>query len=206
MPIELEERITHGCLEVLAQKSIAVNIGTKSNLILKDIELLREVNKRYLNVAFTITTPRDDLSKKIEPYAPKSSDRFKAMGVLSAVGIKVGITLMPMLPYITDSADDLVELIKMAKRYGAQYIVPSFGVSLKEKQREYLFEQLGKYSDKVRAQYMKSYSKTRAAKIRNYNKIREIFINECIKHGISTKAPLYQTKVMNEQLSHFGKL
>jgi DNA repair photolyase len=205
MPIELKERITYGCLKVLAENGIAVNITTKSNLLLKDVELLREVNKRYLNVAFTITTPKDDISKMIEPYAPLSSERFKAMGILSTLGITVGITLMPLLPYITDKPDDLTEFIKMAKNYGAEYIWPSFGVSLKEGQREYFFHELGKHSQKIKAQYVKSFSKSRQASIRNYKKVKEIFYNECAKQNISTKAPLYQQKVMREQISYFGK-
>ena len=88
---EKDYKLTRGCLKVISDYNYPVHITTKSNLILRDVDILTEINKIYACVAMTVTTTNDDLSSIIEPGAPKSSERLKAVGVLSSLGINTCI-------------------------------------------------------------------------------------------------------------------
>lgn len=103
MPIEKELKMSRQALEIILKWQLPVHIITKSNLVLRNIDLLSELQKVYVAVSFTILTTDDQLALKIEPVAPKVSDRFQGMSILASAGILTGITLMPVLPYLTDS-------------------------------------------------------------------------------------------------------
>ena len=109
-PNELKYEQTRGALKLIFKYGYGVSIDTKSDLILRDIDLLKEINsKNNVIVKFTITTPKDELSKKIEPHVCVSSKRFEAIKKLSDNGIFVGIMMNPVLPFITDSENDIKE-------------------------------------------------------------------------------------------------
>ncbi|THB65999.1 MAG: radical SAM protein, partial [Spirochaetaceae bacterium] len=122
MPIEKERKLTQGALQIIAKAKFPVHVITKSDLILRDIEILKAINQVYAAVSFTITTADDELSKKIEPGAPVSSRRFAAIKMLTESGITSGVTMMPILPYINDDEENIRRLINMAADVGAKYI------------------------------------------------------------------------------------
>ena len=102
-PLEKENQITRQALKLISKYNFGVSIDTKSNLILRDIDLLKEINsKNNVIIKFTITTPNDELSKIIEPNVCISSKRLKAIKELSDNGIFAGIMMNPVLPFITD--------------------------------------------------------------------------------------------------------
>src|SRR5512136_395368 len=103
MPLEAERRLTRQALEVIAEFRFPVHVITKSDLVLRDMDLLKEISRVYAAVTFTITTYDDGLSKMLEPGAPVSSRRLAAMQTLSAAGILTGVALMPVLPFIEDT-------------------------------------------------------------------------------------------------------
>ena len=96
MPIERQYQLTRRALEVIAQHQFPVHMITKSDLVLRDLDLLREINQIYASVSFTITAADDELAKKVEPGAPPSSARFAAMRTLADAGIHTGIIVMPV--------------------------------------------------------------------------------------------------------------
>ena len=104
MPLEAEVRLTRRALEVIAGSGFPVHVITKSDLVVRDIDLLEEISRRnYAAVTFTVTTAEDALSKRLEPGAPVSSRRLRALQTLHRRGILVGVTLMPVLPFIEDT-------------------------------------------------------------------------------------------------------
>src|SRR5512136_875013 len=103
MPLEATVNLTRRALEVIAEFRFPVHIITKSALVLRDLDLLKEIGRLYAAVTFTITTYDDGLSKMLEPGAPVSSRRLAAMQTLSAAGILTGVALMPVLPFIEDT-------------------------------------------------------------------------------------------------------
>ena len=122
-PYTLSEKkylLTRKCLEVISNYNYPIHITTKSNLILRDIDILEEINKTYASVAMTVTTTDDIIARKVEPFAPSSTDRFKALGILSAIVICTSITMMPILPFIEDTEENIVDIVKKADYYGVK--------------------------------------------------------------------------------------
>ena len=113
-PLEKEYEQTRGALKLISKYGFGVSIDTKSDLILRDIDLLKEINsKNNVIIKFTITTPNDELSKIIEPNVCISSKRLQAIKILSDNGIFTGIMMNPMLPFITDKEEDIKKFIEL---------------------------------------------------------------------------------------------
>ena len=157
MPLEADLNLTRQALEVLAQFRYPVHITTKSDLVLKDLDLLCQINQVRALVCFTITTADDELGKKVEPYAPLVSRRFEAARVLAAHGIQVGITMMPILPFIEDSEENIAQIVTRAHECGVTYILPWFGMSIRTGQREYFYGQLEVLFPGLRERYERQF-------------------------------------------------
>ncbi len=202
-PVEKKYKLTQGALKVIADNRFPVNITTKSNLILRDLDILEQISKVDAIVGFTVTTWDDALASKIEPFTPKPSERYKAMGILSLLGIRTGIVLMPILPFIEDNKQNIIEIIKRANDAGAQFIYPSFGMTLRDRQRAYYYNMLDKNFPGLKEKYMKRYGDRYSCGINNYQSIKDTFYENCNKYNISTDMPSYKNKVNSIQLSFF---
>lgn len=208
-PYEAKEELTKGALKLLSKYSFGVSIDTKSDLILRDLDLLKEINaKNNVIIKFTITTPHDYLSQIIEPNVCVSSKRFQAIKTLIDNGIFTGIMMNPVLPFITDNEDDIKELVKLAHESGAKFIHTYMGMTLRENQRDYYFAKLDKYFPNLKQQYIKYYGLKYNCKAPNCKKLYKIFTDECKKYGIlyNMKDIIKQYKKeinINEQLTLF---
>ncbi len=122
-PIERKARITRTLLEVFARRQgYRLGIVTKSILIERDLDLLREIAARnILTVHITITTPDTQLARKLEPRAPRPDLRFAVVKQLRAAGIRTGILCCPLLPGITDSELALDAMARLAAEAGASF-------------------------------------------------------------------------------------
>lgn len=198
---EKKYMLTRKSLEIVEKYKYPIHITTKSNLILRDVDILQEVNKIYASVAITITASDDDLAEKIEPFASSSSDRFKALGILSTLGICTSITMMPILPFIEDNEKNIRQIVEKAGFYGVKYIVPWLGMSLRDRQRIYYYEKLDEYFPGVKDKYIKRFNDRYRCTVRNINKLSEILKEECYRQGIALKMPMYEEKVAKIQLS-----
>ncbi len=201
MPIEAQHRLTRGALEIIAAAKFPVHIITKSDLVLRDLDILQEIGKVYAAVSFTITSADDALSKKMEPGAPVSSRRFSALKTLSECGMTAGVTMMPILPFIEDSDENIRALVRMAGEAGAKYIIPSFGLTLRDRQRAYYYNKLDQLFPGVREKYQRRYGERYWAESPRAQRLGEIFNEECARLGIATKMPFYQPE--GEQLKLF---
>ncbi|HAE59998.1 MAG TPA: radical SAM protein [Anaerolineae bacterium] len=201
MPIEAERQLTRGALQIISAAKFPVHIITKSDLVLRDLDILKEISRVYAAVSFTITSADDALSKKLEPGAPVSSRRFAALKTLSANGITAGVTMMPVLPFIEDSDENIRALLQMAGEAGASYIIPGFGLTLRDRQREYFYAKLERLFPGLREQYQRRYGERYSAESPRAARLGQIFKEECARLGIATKMPFYQPE--NEQLPLF---
>ena len=192
MPIEKELELTRRALEIIKKHQFPVHVLTKSTLVLRDIDLLKEISKVYAAISITITTADDKLASVIEPQAPKSSERFAAIKTLSDQGLYVGILLMPMLPFINDTEDNIREIVNKAKEAGAKYIFPWMGVTLRDRQRAYYFNQLDKSFPGIRDIYIKNFGDSYFCPSANQKKLYELLQEECDKAGIKTKIDFYK--------------
>ena len=184
-PLEKEYEQTRGALKLISKYGFGVSIDTKSDLILRDIDLLKEINsKNNVIIKFTITTPNDELSKIIEPNVCASSERLQAIKKLSDSGIFVGIMMNPVLPFITDNEEDIKELVKLAYENGAKFIHTYMGMTLRENQRDYYFDKLDEHFIGLKEKYIKYYGDRYNCVVLNAKRLYKIFIDECNKYGI----------------------
>src|SRR5207249_1824330 len=96
---------------------------TKSDLVARDIDLLTRIKAHSeIEVNVTITTPHYALSRRTEPRAPRPDKRLAAVKALAEAGITVGVFVMPVLPRINDSLEDLELLVRLAKEAEARYL------------------------------------------------------------------------------------
>jgi DNA repair photolyase len=123
-PAERRYEVTHGILEELARHDgLNVGIITKSNLILRDIDVLQAVARQNrLSVNVTITTLDVELARILEPRAPRPDLRLETIRKLSEAGLRVGMSGSPVLPGITDSPKDLEALVRAAAEAGASHL------------------------------------------------------------------------------------
>jgi len=122
-PAEREYGVTRACLEELAKKEgLSVSIITKSNQIVRDIDVLQRIAERSnLGIDITITTLRAGLTKLLEPRAPRPDLRLAAVKQLREAGLAVGVSASPLIPGITDREGDLEAVAAAAKEAGAQW-------------------------------------------------------------------------------------
>ena len=184
-PLEKRYEQTRNVLKLLSKYHFGVSIDTKSDLILRDIGLLKEINtKNNVIVKFTITTPHDELSKIIEPNVCVSSKRFEAIKELSKNGIFVGIMLNPVLPFITDKKDDIKLIVRKAYESGAKFIHTYMGMTLRENQKDYYFSKLDEYFPGLKDKYMNFYGNKYNCLVPNCQYLYQLFIAECKKYGL----------------------
>lgn len=121
-PIERQITITRRVLELLVKHDVRLLITTKSNLVTRDIDLLRNAPS---SVMITITTLNENIRKIIEPGAPSSTERINTIRELSRHGIPVGARIDPVIPFVNDEPGELVELVEKVIDAGALHLVTS---------------------------------------------------------------------------------
>jgi DNA repair photolyase len=191
MPLEAGQGLTRRALEVIAAFHFPVHIITKSDLVLRDLDLLQEIGRVYAAVTFTVTAADDGLSRILEPGAPPSSRRLEAMGKLSAAGILTGIALMPVLPFIEDTEENIACIVRLAHEHGAGYILPAFGMTLRDRQRAYFYGKLDRHFPGLRSRYDQAFGERYSARARNAGKLEMVFAGLCGQYGIARHMPVF---------------
>ncbi len=123
-PAERKFAVTQAILQEMAEhKGLSIGLITKSDMILRDTAILREIHKHNkLSISITITTMNTDLARRLEPRAPRPDLRMKAVQQLALAGLHAGVNCAPVLPQITDSQQDLHELVRSAADAGAAFV------------------------------------------------------------------------------------
>jgi DNA repair photolyase len=188
---------------VIAEFRFPVHVVTKSDLVLRDLGLLKQIGRQnYVAVSFTITTSDDELGKKVEPGSPLVSARFRAMEQLATGGILTGVMMMPILPYIEDNEKNISEIVARTHECGGSYIIPWFGMSLRDRQRAYYYDRLDELFPGPREKYERSYGEQYRADALNANQLAELFYDLCEQLSIATQIPRYAAQT-GKQLDLF---
>ncbi|MDY7080061.1 MAG: radical SAM protein [Chloroflexota bacterium] len=202
MPLERKVNLTGQALKVIAQFGFTVHILTKSDLVLRDMDTLGEISERYAAVSFTITTTNDELAKKLEPGASLVSDRLKAMRVLADHGIYTGVTLMPVLPFIEDNQQNITQIVQQAHEHGAAYIISSFGMTLRNRQRVYYYDRLDRLFPGLRRKYERRFGDQYHCAANDAEQLTRLLYTLCDRYGIATHITPYRPETAT-QLSLF---
>jgi len=187
-PFEKEFRLTRGALELIDRYRFGMAIATKSDLIMRDIHILKAISTHSpVLVKITITTADDVLSKKLEPNAAISSKRFAAIKEMTNNSIFAGILLMPVLPFLEDNEGNISSIVKLAHENGARFIYPAFGVTLRDNQREWFYNKLDALFPGIKEKYSKQYGNAYECRSPKAKELWELFKSECDKLGIIYK-------------------
>ena len=157
---EQKERLIRDSLEVMIKHGQSVLIQTKSGLVLRDLDLLEELNALadFVSVSFSLTSLDKEHARIFEPYTCTPENRLKAMRAVSDAGISTGIILMPVIPHISDTDECLDTLFSKASECGCQYIVPEpLRIRSTGNQREMCFNTLRQHFPHLIGRYKKLY-------------------------------------------------
>lgn len=119
-PLERKYRLTRSCLELLADTDLAINILTKSDLVLRDLDILKKLPQ--VKVGLTITTLDPYTAKLLEPGAPLPENRLHALDRLTAAGVKTWVFISPVVPGLADTDENLASILKKAAAAGVQEV------------------------------------------------------------------------------------
>lgn len=195
MPLEKEHGLTRKALEIVAQNRFPVHLITKSNLVLRDIDVLTRISSVYAAISITITTPDDALSQIIEPGAPVSSERFRAISELSKAGIYCGVTFMPVLPWITDKPGDIRKMVYWAREAGAKYMIASMGVTLRDGQRAFFYENLQRRFPGLKEQYERTFGQKYTASSPLADQLWEVYNSACAEVQMPQRMEFYKSSL-----------
>jgi len=159
-PCEKDFKLMREVLKLMIKYQNPIIISTKSKLILRDIDLIEELSKvAEVQIVCTITCADAHIQSIIEPHASSSLERMKVLQILKQkTHAKVGILMMPIIPYITDSYENIEAIYQLAYQIGLDYIVPGT-LYLRGKTKPYFLDKIKEYDYPLYQKIKKLYSK-----------------------------------------------
>jgi len=159
-PAENEYKNTYQCLEILNKHGYPVHICTKSTLVLRDLDLLEEIGMNtWCTVSVTITTTNQKVAHFLEARAPTPQERFNIVETIKnkTRHIQTGVLLIPIVPFIGDSDNDLENMVKHAKKSRADYILFGGGMTMRDMQAQWFLKHLKQTYPELLGHYEKLY-------------------------------------------------
>jgi len=153
-PIERKYELTRRALQVIAGRHLPVYMLTKSTLIERDIDILKKINEETKAImSFSFSSVDDDISRVVEPGVPSPSRRLKTIEQFKNAGIACGMFLLPVIPFITDTAQLIEASVTRAKDAGVDFVI--FGcMTLKEgRQRDYFMNVVNRMYPEIASRY-----------------------------------------------------
>lgn len=208
-PLEEVERLTRRCLEIIDRRGFGFSVITKSDLVLRDLDLLRSIqNRSKCVVQMTLTTFDEDLCRKIEPHVCSAKRRFEVLKILRDEGIPTVVWLSPFLPFLNDTEENLRGLLNYCVEAGVRGVVCfGIGLTLREGNREYFYARLDALFPGLRERYIRAYGRRYACISPRHEALMRIFRDECRLHGILCEPEqvfaylcAYEDKQQGEQL------
>jgi DNA repair photolyase len=159
MQIESKLNLTKKALEVINKYGFGVTVLTKSALVLRDLDLLKQINqKAKVIIQMTLTTYDENLCKILEPNVSTTFERFQALKVFQDNSIETVVWLDPFLPFINDNYENIKGLMDYCVEAGVKGIICfGIGLTLREGNREYFYKNLDRYFPGLKEKYSKIY-------------------------------------------------
>ena len=189
MHCEEQLKLTRQCLEIISRYEFGLAIQTKSDRILRDINLLDEINQKAKTVVqMTLTTYDDDLCAILEPNVCNTKRRIQVLEEMQKRGIPTVVWLTPILPFINDTEENVNAILEECIRIGVKGIICfDMGVTLREGDREYFYEALDKNFPGLKVKYSETYGNSYNVPSPNSHKLMRLFENTCKANNIIYK-------------------
>ncbi|MBL7174507.1 MAG: radical SAM protein [Desulfobacteraceae bacterium] len=196
-PIEKRYQLSRKALQLFYEYKFPVHVLTKSNLIKRDIDILKKINDQSRAVvSYSFSSVDEKLSAIVEPGVPSPDERLETLALLKNEGIACGMFLVPVIPFISDKPELMEETIRRASQVGIDFIIFG-GMTLKDgKQKDYFFNILKMHFPELTTEYVNIYkgNKWGAATKEYYNSINQVFHTITEKYKIPTRMPLHLFK------------
>ena len=186
MHCEEELRLTRKCLEIIRQYGFGAAIQTKSDRILRDIDLLDEINRTAKCVVqMTLTTYDDDLCRILEPNVCNTRRRIEVLEEMQKRGIPTVVWMTPILPFINDTEENITSILNECVRVGVKGIIDfGMGLTLREGDREYFYAALDRHFPGMKQRYIRRYGNAYVLPSPKAGELMEIFQRRCRENDI----------------------
>ena len=186
MHCETELMLMRSCLEIIKREGFGIAVQTKSDRILRDIDLYDDINRSAKAVIqMTLTTYDEDLCRIIEPNVCTTRRRFETLLEFKKRGIPTVVWLSPILPFINDTEENLRGILDYCFRAGVKGIINfGFGLTLRQGNREYFYAALDKDFPGMSRRYIGTFGNSYECASPNNQRLSKIFHEECHKHGV----------------------
>jgi DNA repair photolyase len=186
LPLEGELKLSRQCLEVIERYGFGVAVLTKSDLVLRDLDLLKAINaKARAVVQMTLTTADEGLCRVLEPGVCSTEDRFRALEVFRDNGIETAVWLCPILPWINDNEENIRGILDYCVRASVKAIMYfGVGMTLRDGDREYYFRKLDEHFPGLKARYIREFGNAYQLPSPNAERLDRVVRDICGRHGI----------------------
>lgn len=186
MHCEEQLGLTRRCLEVLQRYGFGVAIQTKSDRILRDLDLLDEINwSAKCVVQMTLTTYDDELCRILEPHVCNTKRRIEVLERMQERGIPTVVWLTPILPFINDTPENVEAILKECVRVGVKGVIDfGMGLTLREGDREYYYAALDRHFPSMKERYIRTYGNAYELPSPRAKELRKLLHSICDKNDI----------------------
>lgn len=183
---EKELNITRRCLELISKYEFGATVQTKSDLIMRDIDLLDEINRKTKAVVqMTLTTADEALCRIVEPNVCTTRRRFEVLCEMRERGIPTVVWFSPLLPFLNDTEENVLAIVDYARRAGCFGIISfGMGLTLREGDREYYYAALDRHFPGLKQRYIARYGNNYELPSPDNAKLMKLFRQECSRSGI----------------------
>ena len=185
-PVEEELRLTRRALEVIERHGCGIAIQTKSDRILRDLDILRRINRRSKAVVqMTLTTMDDDLCRLIEPNVCPTSRRIEVLKAFQRAGIPTVVWLCPILPWLNDTEENIRGIVDACADAGVRGIICfGMGLTLRDGSREHYYTQLDRHFPGLKERTIRTYGSAYELRSAHDWELTALFHRLCAKYGI----------------------
>lgn len=178
---EADLGLTRQCLEIIDRYEFGLSIMTKSTRILRDIDLLRSINKKARCVVqMTLTTYDENLCRIVEPNVSTTRERFEALMALKEAGIPTIVWLTPILPFLNDTEENIRGILGYCIRAEVKGVIAfGMGLTLREGDREYYYAALDKHFPGLKQRYIAAYGNSYNLPSPNEKQLLRVFHSIC---------------------------
>lgn len=186
IPLESKLKLTRKCLEIIDKYEFGVTVHTKSAKVLRDLDLLKSINKKSKAVVqMTLTTYDETLCKIIEPNVSSTNERFETLKIFRDNGIPTVVWLSPFLPFINDTEENINGLMDYCTEAKVKGVICfGIGLTLRQGNREYFYKQIDKNFPGLKNQYIRAYGNSYEIASPNHEKLINIVNSRCKKENI----------------------
>ena len=186
LPAERELCLTRRCLELIDRYEFGAAVITKSDLVLRDLDLLQSIREKGKAVVqMTLTTYEEALCRIVEPHVCTTRRRFEVLCTLRDCGIPTVVWLTPILPYLNDTRENLTGILDYCIRAGVKGIICfGMGMTLREGNREYYYAALDRHFPGLRERYRREFGNAYVLESPRNAELMALFHTTCEQHGI----------------------